>query len=493
MSNRISKTRIVSSLFWKLMERGGTQGVQFVVSIVLARLLSPDQYGTIAVVTVFIGLAQVFVQSGLNTSLIQKKDADNLDFSSVFYVSLGLAVVLYVIIYLFSPVIAEYYQDPMLNSVLRVLAATLILGAINSIQNAYLARAFLFKQLFKSSLVSIVVSGALGIIAAYKGYGIWALVIQYIAKQLIITIIMWFTVKWRPHMAFSLQRVKQLFSFGVKLLVSQLLNVLYMDLRTLIIGKLYTSSMLGYYNKGQQFPKLIVTNIDGSIQSVMLPSLSAYQDNKRKVKDMMRRAVTTSSFLIFPMMAGMAIVAEPLVKILLTEKWLQAVPFLQIFCAVYAVVPIHTANLQAINAVGRSDIYLKIEILKKVTGLAILAISLPFGVYAIAIGQVVSGIVSTFINANPNRKLLDYSYKEQLMDLAPAFLITAVMGGVIYPVRYLGLVSWQTLAIQIIAGILVYAGMALILKVDAVKYLLKTMKEMVHIREKRTAKPTNEQ
>lgn len=493
MSNRISKTRIVSSLFWKLMERGGTQGVQFVVSIVLARLLSPDQYGTIAVVTVFIGLAQVFVQSGLNTSLIQKKDADNLDFSSVFYVSLGLAVVLYVIIYLFSPVIAEYYQDPMLNSVLRVLAATLILGAINSIQNAYLARAFLFKQLFKSSLVSIVVSGALGIIAAYKGYGIWALVIQYIAKQLIITIIMWFTVKWRPHMAFSLQRVKQLFSFGVKLLVSQLLNVLYMDLRTLIIGKLYTSSMLGYYNKGQQFPKLIVTNIDGSIQSVMLPSLSAYQDNKRKVKDMMRRAVTTSSFLIFPMMAGMAIVAEPLVKILLTEKWLQAVPFLQIFCAVYAVVPIHTANLQAINAVGRSDIYLKIEILKKVTGLAILAISLPFGVYAIAIGQVVSGIVSTFINANPNRKLLDYSYKEQLMDLAPAFLITAVMGGVIYPVRYLGLVSWQTLAIQIIAGILVYAGMALILKVDAVKYLLKTMKEMVHIWEKRTAKPTNEQ
>jgi len=327
-----TKSMVLSSLFWKLMERSGTQGIGFIISMVLARLLLPEDYGLIALVTIFIVLANVFVQSGFNTALIQKKNADEVDFSSVFYLSLVVAALLYVIIYFSAPFIATFYSQPLLVPVLRVLSITLFIGAFNSIQNAFVARNMLFKRLFISSLGALIVSGIVGIVAAYQGWGVWALVAHQLTNQLTIAIILWFTVKWRPHLLFSFKRVKTLFAYGSKLLASALIDTLYRDLRTLIIARMYTPAMLGFYNRGQKFPELIVTNINGSIQSVMLPALSAHQDNRKRVKDMMRRAIVTSSFLIFPMMVGMAVVAEPLVKIVLTEKWLPAVPFLQIFC-----------------------------------------------------------------------------------------------------------------------------------------------------------------
>jgi teichuronic acid exporter len=459
------------------MERGGTQGIQFIVQIILARLLAPKEFGAIAIVMVFINLAQVFVQSGFNTALIQKKDADKVDFSSIFYLSLGVAGVLYFIIFISAPYIANYYDDPILVPVLRVLSIILFTGAFNSIQNAYISRNLMFKKLFTSSLGAILISGVLGIVTAYKGLGIWALVIQQISNQISITVIMWFTVKWRPSLAFSLRKVKVLFSYSWKLLVSSLLNVFYLDLRTLIIGKVYTPSVLGYYNRGQQFPKVIVNNIDGSIQSVMLPTLSAYQDNRKKVKAMMRRAIVTSSFFIFPMMIGMAVIAEPLVSLVLTDKWLPSVPFLQIFCLSYAVRPIHTANLQAINALGRSDIFLKLEVLKKIVGLVTLAITVPLGVYAIAIGQLVSGILSSIINAYPNKHLLDYSYKEQWVDIVPSLLIAIVMGAIVYCFNFLRLQSWQLLAVQLSIGAITYICLAKLLKIDSFNYLINTVKE----------------
>lgn len=479
MSNKVNKTKVISSLFWKLMERGGTQGVQFIVQIILARLLTPYEYGTIAIVIVFINLAQVFVQSGLNTALIQKKHADDVDFSSVFYVSLFIALVLYVLIFLTAPYIAVFYGDPILTSVLRVLALTLFFGAFNSIQNAYISKKMMFKKLFYSSVGAVVLSGIAGIIAAYMGLGVWALVIQQMVNQVSITIIMWFTVKWRPKLFFSFKRVKTLFDFGWKLLTSSLIDVLYKDLRTLIIGRLYTSSMLGFYDRGQSFPKIIVNNINGSIQSVMLPTLSAYQDNKKRVKEMMRRAIVTSSFLIFPMMIGMAVVAEPMVKIILTDKWLSAVPFIRMFCISYSLWPIHTANLQAINAMGRSDIFLKLEIIKKILGLILLVISIPFGIYALAFSSVISGFASTFINAYPNMKLLDYSYKEQIKDIMPSLIISIVMGVVVYSINYLNVPDLLILIIQIITGIIVYFGIAKTIKLGAFDYLVSTVKELI--------------
>ena len=477
-----TKSNILSSLFWKLMERGGTQGIQFIVQIILARLLAPEQFGTIAIVMVFINLAQVFVQSGFNTSLVQKKDADEDDFSSVFYMSLGIAGILYVIMYISAPYIASFYRDPILTPVLRVLSITLFAGAFNSIQNAFVSRNLLFKKLFKSSLGAMLISGTLGIIAAYKGLGIWALVIQQLVNQVAITIIMWFTVKWRPTLIISFSKVRKLFSFGWKLLASALLDTGYQELRTLIIGRLYTPSILGYYNRGQLFPKVLVSNIDGSIQSVMLPTLSAYQDDKKRMKEMMRRAIVSSSFLIFPMMVGMAVVAEPLVKIVLTDKWLPAVPFLQIFCISYALMPIHTSNLQAINAMGRSDIFLRLEVIKKVIGLTILLISLPFGVYVIALSSILTGIIGTFINAYPNKELLNYSYKEQWLDIMPSLLISLIMGGIVYLFNFLSFPVWQVLILQTVSGGIIYILLAKIFKIESFTYLVETMKQLIKSR-----------
>lgn len=482
MKTEHSKSNILASLFWKLMERGGTQGIQFIVSIILARLLSPEEYGIIAIVMVFILLANVFVESGFNTALIQKKDADEVDFSSVLYLSLGVATILYGIIFISAPFIASFYDQPILVKVLRVLSITLFIGAFNSIQNAFVARNMLFKKLFASSLGAVTISGIVGVIAAYSGLGVWALVLQQLTSQLAVALILWFTVKWRPHLIFSITRVKSLFSYGSKLLASGLLDTLYRNLITLIIGRMYTPSMLGYYNRGQQFPQLIVSNINGSIQSVMLPALSAHQDDRKRVKEMMRRAIVSSSFLIFPMMVGMAVVAEPLVKIVLTDKWLPAVPFLQIACFTFALWPIHTANLQAINAMGRSDIFLKLEIIKKIMGLIVLGVSLPFGVYAIAIGGIFSGLIGTFINAYPNKELLNYSYKEQWLDIMPSLLISLIMGGVVYLFNYLSISAWQILILQIVSGGIIYILLAKIFKIESFTYLVGTMKQLINAR-----------
>ncbi len=478
MDQRVNKSKIISSLFWKLLERGGVQGIQIVVQLVLARLLLPEYYGLIALVTIFISLANVFVQSGFNKALIQKKDADEIDFSSVFYLSLLIAGILYVLIYLTAPYIAHFYQSPQLIPLLRVFSITLFIGAFNSIQNAYVAKNMIFKKLFFSSLGSVLISGTVGLTTALLGWGVWALVAQQLTNQLSITIILFFTVKWRPRLVFSIEKVKVLFSYGWKLLVSSLLETLYVDIRTLVIGRLYSPAMLGFYNRGNQFPRLIVNNIDGSIKSVMLPALANHQDNLNRVKSMMRRAIVTSSFIMFPVMIGFAVVAEPVVKIILTDKWLPAVPFLQIFCGVYALRPIHSTNLQAINALGRSDIYLKLEIIKKVLGLAILVISLPFGIYAIAWGMLISSFLSTFINAYPNQKLLNYSYLQQWKDIMPALLISMIMGAIVHSFIYLNISYEQVLILQVISGIIIYIGLAKISRLESFAYLIETFMEI---------------
>ncbi len=479
MNNEVNKSKILSSLFWKLMERGGTQGIQFIVQIVLARLLIPEDYGVIALVTIFIIIANVFVQSGFNTALIQKKDANESDFSSVFYLSLFVASLLYVILFFAAPIIAAFYDESQLILVLRVISVTLFFGAFNSIQNAVVARKMQFKKLFFSSLGAIIASGTVGIVMAYTGFGVWALVLQQITNQLLIIVILWFTVEWRPRLLFSFERVKSLFSYGWKLLVSSLIDTLYMNLSSLIIGKIYNAEMLGFYNRGKQFPELIVINIDGSIQSVMLPAFASQQDNRQRVKDMVRRSIVTSSFILFPMMVGVAVIAEPLVKILLTEKWLPCVPFLQIYCVSYALWPIHTANLQAINALGRSDIFLKLEIIKKILGLAILGVTVFYGVYAIALGSIISGLIGTIINSYPNEKLLNYSYKEQWKDIMPSLLLSLVMGAVVYSVQLFGMTVWPILIVQGFVGIILYVGMARIFKLECFTYLLLTCKDIL--------------
>ena len=478
MVKQHTKSNIIASIFWKLMERGGTQGIQFIVQIVLARLLLPEDYGIIAIVMVFVLLANVFIHNGFNAALIQKKEADDIDFSSILYLSISIALILYIVIFFASPLIARFYNMSELVPLFRVLSFTLFFGAFNSVQVAYVTRHLLFKRLFFSSLGSVIISGTIGIVMAYQGYGVWALVAQQLTNVIVISIILWFTVKWRPHLVFSITRVKVLFRYGWKLLASGLLNTLYMDLRTLIIGRIYSPSMLGYYNRGRQFPNLLISNINGSIQAVMLPTLAKEQDNRLRVKQMVRRSIVTSSFLIFPMMVGLAVVAESLVLIVLTDKWLMAVPFLQIFAISYALMPIHTANLQAINAVGRSDIFLKLEIVKKVIGLLIIAVSIPFGIYVLAWGAVLSGIISSFINAYPNKKLLNYSYLEQIKDVLPMLLLSLVMGVFVYLIIFLNFNMYIEIILQVGLGVIVYLLLALLFKLESLKYLVDTVKAL---------------
>lgn len=477
MNNIPTKSTVISSLLWKLMERGGTQGIQFLVQIMLARLLTPQQFGTIAIVTVFTSLASVFVEGGLNTALIQKKEVDEIEFSSVFYLSLGISTFIYILIFFFSPFIASFYDDPILVPILRVLSLTLFFGAFNSIQNAYIARHMMFKKLFISSLGATLVSGTLGIITAYLGYGVWALVVQQLTNQITIALILFFVVDWRPKLVFSISRVEKLFSFGWKLLASNLLNILYLNLRTLIIGRIYAPSVLGYYNGGEQFPKTIVSNINGSMQSVMLPTMSAYQTNKNYVKNVVRRTIVTSSFLIFPMMFGMVVIANPLIEIVLTEKWIPAVPFLQIFALSYSLMPIHTANLQAINALGRSDIFLRLEVVKKIIGIIILFSSIPFGVYYIAIGMLLSNIISSFINAYPNKKLLNYGYTEQLKDIFPSLFLSVMMAIIVNLFNYSSLTPWTLLTIQIVVGAVLYFSFAKIFRLESLEYLIEILRQ----------------
>ena len=479
MNNEVTKSKVLTSLLWKLMERGGTQGIQFIVTIVLARILLPEEFGLIVLVTIFIAIAGVFVQSGFNTALIQKKNVDDVDFSSVFYLSLIVASLLYIFLFFTAPVVANFFEQPELLPVLRVLSIVLFFAAVNSIQIAVVARKMQFKKLFFSSLGAIIISGTVGLGMAYAGFGVWALVGQQLTNQVMVLVILWFTVKWRPKLVFSLERINNLFSFGWKLLVSGLIDTLYTNLQSLFIGKMFSPAILGFYNRGEQFPSLIVSNIDGSIQSVMLPTLSSHQEDRQRVKEIVRRSIVTSSFIVFPMMVGMAVIAEPLVKILLTEKWLPAVPFLQIFCASYALWPIHTANLQAINALGRSDIFLKLEIIKKIFGFIILGVSIPFGVYAMAIGVLVTGIIATFINAYPNLKLIDYSFKEQWKDIIPSLLISLLMGIVVFSIQWFGIPPALTLLLQVFVGVFLYVGLARAFRLECFTYLLTTGKEIL--------------
>ena len=479
MGNEIGKTKIITSLLWKFIERIGTQGIQFIVMIILARFLLPEDFGLIVVVTIFISIATVITQSGFNTALIQAKKIDGIDLSSVFYLNLFIATILYITLFFLSPYIASFFEQPQLTLVLRILSISLFFGAFNSIQHTIIARGMQFKKLFVSSLSGTILSGIIGITMAYSNLGIWSLVMQQLLLHLIMTVTLWYTVKWRPQLSFSVERLGRLFSFGWKLLLSSLIDTIYSNIKNLIIGKQFSTSTLGFYNRGEQFPSVIVNNINGSILAVIFPALSSQQDNVKRMKEMMRRAIVTSSFIVFPMMIGLAVIAEPLVKVLLTEKWLPAVPFLQIFCAIYALWPIHTANLQAINALGRSDIFLKLEIIKKLLGILILIITISHGVYAIAIGSIVSGIISSFLNAYPNIILLNYSIKEQLSDLCPSLLISLIMGGVIYTIHWLDLPDIMTIFVQVFFGVILYIGLAKLFRLECYAYLFMTIKELI--------------
>lgn len=474
-----TEKKIISNFMWRFAERSGAQIVSFLVSIVLARILLPEDYGIIALVTVFTSILQVFVDSGLGTALIQKKDADTLDFSSVFYFNFVVCLILYAGMFIASPYIALFYNDITLTSVIRVLSLTIVISGVKGIQQAYVSRNMLFKRFFYSTIGGTIFSAFLGIGMAYAGFGVWALVAQQLSNTAIDTLILWVTVRWRPRKEFSWKRLITLLTFGWKLLVSALLDTSYNNLRNLIIGKLYSSADLAFYNQGDKFPKVIVTNINTSIDSVLLPTMSSAQENKERVKQMTRRAIKTSTYVMAPLMMGLAFCAEPIVELILTDKWLPCVPFLRIFCITYMFWPVHTANLNAINAMGRSDWFLKLEIIKKIMGMTILLSTMWFGVMAMAYSLLLSSVLSQIINSWPNRKLLNYGYLEQVRDFAPGILLAVGMGICVYFVGYLPFPTIVTLLIQVVSGAIIYIGVSAILKLEEFEYLIGMLKSFL--------------
>lgn len=468
--------KVFSNFIWRFAERCGAQLVTFIVSIVLARILTPSDYGTIALVTVFTTILQVFIDSGLSTALIQKKDADDLDFSSVFYFNFVICIILYLIMFVSAPFIADFYKDSSLVSIVRVISLTLVISGVKGVQQSYVSRHMLFKRFFFSTLGGTIFSAVLGIIMAYAGFGVWAIVFQQLSNNAIDTLILWITVKWRPIKKFSWSRLKNLLSFGWKMLASSLLDTVYNNLRNMIIGKLYTSADLAFYNQGDKFPKLIVTNINTSIDSVLLPTMSNEQDNHVRVKDMTRRAIKISTYIMAPLMIGLAFCAKPIVQIVLTDKWLPCVPYLQIFCISYLFWPIHTANLNAIKAMGRSDLFLKLEVIKKFIGMILLLITMNISVMAMAYSLLISGLISQVINSWPNRYLLKYSYIDQIKDILPNIVMALIMGVFVYFINYLDLSVLVSLMVQIILGGIIYLALSIFTKNDSFIYLINILK-----------------
>jgi teichuronic acid exporter len=469
---------VIPSMFWKLMERGLTQGIQFIISLVLARLLMPRDYGIITIINIIIAITNIVIQNGFGTALIQKRNADNVDFSSVFYLSIIFAILLYAVLFFLSPLVASFYNEPELVALIRTISVIVIFGAINNIQSAFVSRTMQFKHFFFSSMFGVLGSAIVGLVMAFKGYGVWALVAQQVVSNVVVTVVLWFCVKWRPIAAFSLNRVVKLFSFGWKMLCSSLIDTIYVNVFWLVIGKVFGSKMLGFYNRGYQFPSAFTGIIDGSVQSVMLPTLSAKQENKYDVKKMLRRSMMIDSFVLMPLVFGMAAIADSMVQVLLTEKWIFCVPFLQLSCFSYILYPMYTTNISAISAIGKSDLVLRFEIIKKVLGLAILVISVKYGVYVMAIAQIAYSFLAAVINAYPNKKLLDYGVREQLRDLFPTFLLAAFMGVVIYSMHFLRINTCLILVFQISSGLFLYLGGAYLLNFDSLFYLVKVFSEL---------------
>ena len=446
----------------------------------MARLLAPEQFGALAIMLVFVNVGNVIVQSGLNTALVQSLEVDSDDCSTVFWLSLGVSIVLYMVVFFCSPPIAHFYSMDSIEWPLRALALILIINSFNAVQVAVVQRELEFKKVFNASIISVLASGAIGVTLALMGAGIWALVAQQLLYQAVNCIALALQVRWRPGLVFKAHRARELFSFGWKLLVSGLLDQGYQSLSDLIIGRQFSASQLGFVSQGKRYPQAIGSMLDGAI----LSAVAHIQGDVAYVKRLVRRALKTSTYLIVPCMALFALVAEPVVRLLLGGQWLPAVPFLQVYCFVYGLLPIHTSNLQALNGMGRSDLFLRLEFVKKAYSILFLLIgAFVFqDIYILVGSYMLSGVISTFVNAWPNRRVIGYSYLEQIKDICPALALAAVSAAVAFPIGLLALPDIATILLQAAAMAACYLGLSKLFKVEALDYLLSTAKEVVVLR-----------
>ena len=467
------KRKTVSGVMWSAIERFSLQGVQFVMQLVMARLLLPSDYGMIAMLTIFLQIAQAFIDSGFTNALIQKKDRTEVDYSTVFYFNIIIALLFYCIFFVSAPLIAKFYNMPDLILVMRVMALSLIILSFSAVHKTKLTIEINFKIQSKITLIAAGISGIIGVGIAYLGYGVWALVYQSILNAMLTTILFNCFYRWKPLKTFSMKSFKRLFSFGSKLLVSGLIHTVYYNLYGIVIGKRFSAAELGYYTRAEQFAILPSYNLSAIITRVTFPILSSIQDDNERLASTYRKYIRLSSYLIFPLMVGLASLANPLVDLFLTEKWNGTVALLQILCFDWMFDHLSGINLNLLYVKGRSDLALRLEIIKKIIAITILLASIPLGIIGMCLGRVLYSLIATYANTYYTNSLIGLSFRTQLKDIIPYLILSLAMGGVVYATTYLGLSNIIQLIIGITIGILFYISISYIFKITSLKVLLQ--------------------
>ena len=479
MAEQNLKHKTITGIFWQLLQKGSTQIVGFVVSVILARLIDPSEFGVVAMAAIFMSIAGVLAEGGLGTSLIQKKDIDELDKDTVFHFGFLLSGLLYAILFFCAPLIARMYHEDALVAIIRVAAISLLFTSFSSIKAAIVMRAMDFKKYFYANLIASVLSAIVGLTMAYKGFGVWALVAQNLVRSVGVVVALFCMVRWLPRLRFSWERLKTLFSFGINLTAANLIGTLFNELRGFLIGLRFLPADLAFYNRGNSIPGLVYENVNGTISAVMFPALSKLQDDKAAVKNSMRRAMMTSVFIMAPLMILLAATSRQIILILYTEKWAQAIPFMQVVVFYHLFSIVGMANLQALNAIGRSDITFKLEFIKKPILLGVLLYTSSISPIALSIGTALYAVVAAAVNAHPNKKLIGYSYREQLADVLPQMLIALAAGAAAWAI---GLLNWNimlTLLLQLATGAGIYLLLAKLFRLESLDYSLKTVQDYI--------------
>lgn len=472
------KKQTINGIIWSGIERFSVQGIQFLIMIIMARLLTPKDYGLVGMLTVFIAIAQTFIDSGFSQALIRKQNRTETDNSTVFYFNIGVGICIYILFYIIAPFISKFYDTPELTAIMRVISLGVIFNSLAVVQRALLTIKIDFKTQAKASLIAAILSGITGITMAYKGFGVWAIVTQQLINLGLNTLLLWILAKWRPKARFSMESFRELFAFGSKLLVSGILDTLYRNIYLIIIGKLFTASKLGYYTRAQQFSDFPSSNLTGILQRVTYPILCKIQDDKDKLAQAYRKFLRVSAFLIFPLMVGLSAVAEPFILLLLKEKWHFAATILQIICFAAMWYPVHAINLNLLQVEGRSDLFLKLEIIKKILGIIILCFSIPLGLIAMCYGQIASSLISLTINTYYTGKLIKVGFIRQMKDLTPTLILVLSMWLIIiFGILPLCENNAIKLIAGIITGIIYYIGIAWIFRFPELKELLSILKK----------------
>lgn len=477
MKEESLKQKTVKGVLWSAIDRFSTQGIQFIFSILIARLLLPSDYGIVAMLNIFMAVSQSFIDSGFGTALIQKSDRTDTDFSTVFYFNIVVSILFYILLWFASPYIAAFYNIPLLEDITKIVALTLIFSAVSGIQNAKLSIAINFKLRAKISLSCALLTGFVGLTLAYCGYGVWALVAQSVFSSFLQMLLLWIFVRWIPKFEFSWQSFRQLFSFGSKLLASGLLDTIYNNVYTLVIGKIFSSSSLGLYARASSLAQFPSSNITGVLQNVTFPVLCSIQNDDERLYVAYKRFVRMAAFIIFPLMIGLSVVADPLIRIILTDKWKGAVYLLQIICYSLMWYPIHAINLNILQVKGRSDYFLKLEIIKKIQGVFILCITVPMGLVAMCYGSVCSSIISLVWNTYYTRLLIGYGFLNQMKDIAHILIHSLLMGTIVFTTIYYIQDLYLKLFLGIILGIVYYIGGAYLMHFEELKEVQMILKK----------------